>query len=245
MNKPRRNRTKTVQFTFKQHYLGRQFLKLFSKDANKVYVKIVDKNGVVKQKSVNDQVFYSKKVWDESTEALMKGIEDAFKKEIDKALNSNTDFNFGKITDYYLMWNIRGRLANDRPESVNFRIIGSRLSFKEQDTLEQKGYYFMRPDGTMHDDMFRGLTFKMELNKLNIIFKDRTWGLVKSPKENFILPDFWNVNLWEKELTWIIPITRNMAFVAEHENGVVTQQNASRINDFSMTHCNKFCVIYS
>lgn len=61
MKKPRRNRTKTVQFTYKQHYTGRQFLKLFSQDANKVYVKIVDKEGVVKQKSVNDEVFYSKK----------------------------------------------------------------------------------------------------------------------------------------------------------------------------------------
>ena len=55
------------------------------------------------------------------------------------------------------MWNIRGRLTNERPESVNFRIIGSELSFEEQDTLEIfKGAYFMRPDGTMHDDMFRG-----------------------------------------------------------------------------------------
>ncbi|MDQ5511730.1 hypothetical protein RCE33_27185 [Klebsiella pneumoniae] len=245
MKKPRRNRTKTVQFTYKQHYLGRQFLKLFSQDANKVYVKIVDKEGVVKQKSVNDEVFYSKKGWDESTERLMKSIEDAFKEEVDKAINNENSFNFGRITDYYLMWNIRGRLASERPESVNFRIIGSELSFEEQDTLEYKGAYFMRPDGTMHDDMFRGLTFKMDLNKLNILFKSRKWGLVKSPEENFILPDFWNVNLWKNDLTWIIPITRDMAFVAEHENGIVTQENACRMNQFSMTHCKNFCVTYS
>ncbi|MGX2008937.1 hypothetical protein ACWIVX_03625, partial [Enterobacter asburiae] len=119
------------------------------------------------------------------------------------------------------------------------------LSFEEQDTLEYKGAYFMRPDGTMHDDMFRGLTFKMDLNKLNILFKSRKWGLVKSPEENFILPDFWNVNLWKNDLTWIIPITRDMAFVTEHENGIVTQENACRMNQFSMTHCNNFCVTYS
>ncbi|MCS5826990.1 hypothetical protein LNO55_27445 [Klebsiella pneumoniae subsp. pneumoniae] len=115
----------------------------------------------------------------------MKSIEDAFKEEVDKAINNENSFNFGRITDYYLMWNIRGRLASERPESVNFRIIGSELSFEEQDTLEYKGAYFMRPDGTMHDDMFRGLTFKMDLNKLNILFKSRKWGLVKSPEENF------------------------------------------------------------
>lgn len=244
MKKPRKNRTKSVQFTFKQHYLGRQFLKLFSKDENKVYVKIVDKKGDIKQKSVNDEVFYSKKGWDESTERLMKSIEDAFKGEVDKATNNETDFDFQKITDYYLMWNIRGRLASERPESVNFRIVGSELSLKDQDTLEFNGCYFLKPDGTMHDDMFRGMTFRTDLAKLNIIFKNRTWGLVKSPEENFILPDFWNVNLWKNDLTWIIPITRNMAFVAEYENGEVTQENASRINEFSMTHCNNFCVTY-
>lgn len=88
MKKPRKNRGNVAQFTFKQHYLGRQFLKLFSQDTNKVYVKIVDKGGDVKQKSVNDEIFCSKKGWDESTERRMKNIEDAFKKEIDKALNN-------------------------------------------------------------------------------------------------------------------------------------------------------------
>lgn len=143
------------------------------------------------------------------------------------------------------MWNLRGRLANERPESVDFRIIGSELSFKEQDSLEYQGGYFIKPDGKMHDDMFRGLSFKSDLAKLNSSFKNRTWGLLKSPEENLILPDFWNVNLFINSFTWIIPITRDMAFVGEHENGIITQENASCMNTFSMTHCNRFCVTYT
>lgn len=61
--------------------------------------------------------FIQKKGWDESTERLMKSIEDAFKEEVDKAINNENSFNFGRITDYYLMWNIRGRLASERPKA--------------------------------------------------------------------------------------------------------------------------------
>lgn len=242
IKKPRKNRTKTMQFTIKQHYLGAQFIKKFSDESGNVEV-VEKKTKKIITKSAKDQIFYTKKCWDERTEQGMKKIEDDFAKEINKAVNGSTDLDSKIINTYYWMWNIRGRLSDRRIQSPTFNVQGENLSFLEQDNLEKNGAIFIKEDGKMHDDMHRGVVYQIELTKLLSLANPlKSWGVLESPDKELICCDFFDYDPFANTASKFIVISPNMLLMEDSEHGVITRDSAEKINKFSMELSRKYCI---
>ena len=243
LKKGRKNRTKGMQFTYKQHYLGAQFIKRFAGENN--YVEVIRKKGLSKElKTPKDKIFCTEKCWDERTELGMKKIEDDFSNEVDKAINGSTDLNTKIINTYYWMWNVRGRLTDRKRTSPTFsNLKGEKLTNFQQDNIEKNGAIFIKEDGKMHDDMARGLFYQLELTKLlSLSDKNKKWGVLESPYQELICCDFFDYNPFSYSVSKFIIISPTMALLEGSEDGVITANDAEKMNDLSMRLCREFCI---
>jgi hypothetical protein len=175
-----------------------------------------------------DEIFVARRVWDERAErGYMKHIEDQFQDLADKVLSGEIEHVSGEHTQianrFYALWYHRSRVEpTDEIETQMNKVTGENLSKDQQERLEKQHILFVRPGGkiaTRHLTAFQ-LQAKIDLYSQQI--KDYTWGVIQTPKGEFVMPDAPSHGL--------MPIAPNVLLAANHPNGTVLKSNLIKIN---------------
>ena len=217
------------QLTINQHCFPARSIKRFVRPDGRVEVHHVkdSKNFQVKP---NHQIFCARRAWDQRAESFMKEIEDVYQELADRIVSdevlqlSKTDQM--AITDMYALWNIRWHWKKQPVQDQQIEeAIGLECEFSQddQESLEKNRITVIRPDFTISGRPLTGIQIQLDFFELRKQMQDIHWGIWKSKKGEFVIPD-------NSYSSYILPVAPQICLFSLRENGEINETELAAIN---------------
>jgi hypothetical protein len=228
------------QLTVNQHCFPASCIKRFTGSNGRVQLIRLNPSETISAKP-DAKIFCAKRAWDERAEHIfMKEIEDKYKTLADKVVSNSTIKLNSKeqniVTDMFALWNIR---AHWNGQPVQNKHIGSAISVAveyskdEQEELEKHGITAIRPNLTIPGRSLTGNSIQLNLFAVRKQMSDAYWGILKSVKGEFIVPD-------QSPNSSMLPLTPNLCFLSQSENDEIDEIELAKINAISITGAKEY-----
>jgi len=228
------------QLTVNQHCFPASCIKRFTGNSGRVQLMQAPKLEEIMAKP-DAKIFCAKRAWDQSAEHIfMKEIEDKYKTLAEEVIsNTATKLNSNQqaiVTDMFGLWNIRAHWKEQPAQDQ--RIEGAidvaiKYSKDDQEKLEKHGITAIRPNLTIPGRNLTGISIQMNLFAVRDQMSDAHWGILKSVKGEFIVPD-------QSPNSRILPLTPNLCFFSQSENDVIDETELAKINACSIAGAKEY-----
>ena len=215
------------QLTIKQHCFPMRSIERFACSGGLVDVQRGVKNFRLKPDHL---LFCARRAWDQRVESgFMKGIEDVYQELAEKIVNgvvyklSKSDQE--KITDMYALWNIRFHWSRQPVEDQEIEAIGveSECSLDDQEMLEKNNITVIRPDLSISGRHLTGVKIQQNLYEVRNQMQDAYWGILKSNKGEFVVPD-------NSSSSRMLPVAPQICLFSQSENDKINEGELAEIN---------------
>ncbi|OIO62530.1 MAG: hypothetical protein AUJ47_07575 [Candidatus Marinimicrobia bacterium CG1_02_48_14] len=221
------------QLTVRQHVFPQFCIKRFCNTEGSV--SYYDKQtGLTNLKTPRDVVFCAMRVWDQRAEAgYMKSIEDKYEclsnRIIDGDIKTLTPEHQNEITEMFCIWNLR-HFYKKNP-ILDQKLHGvldqePKFSKDEQEQLEKNHIGYIKEGAVVPGRDIAGVQLQLRLFDLKKRFSDGNWGIIRSNKDEFIVPDNFNKG--------ILPLSPNICLIFACDNMVIDSQNVAQINSWAV-----------
>jgi hypothetical protein len=195
----RRNFEKTQKgnphkLTIGQHIWPRRSIERFTGPTGRV--NLFDKvRNKVRMAAPGDDVFCTKRAWDQKAEVSTKSIEDDFQnlaEEIIAGRVTDLDTQRKVIVDlFYALWRARAELRSVGADPISSKnVTGHNWTQDEEERFEKHGVSFLRVGGFMPDRFDRGRQIWWEIDRIQIEISDGQWGITHAQAGQFLVPDY-------------------------------------------------------
>ena len=215
------------RLTIKQHCFPMRSIERFVCSEGLVDVQRGVKNFPSKP---DKKLFWSRRAWDQRAESgFMKEIEDVYQELAEKIVNgvvsklSKSDQE--KITDMYALWNIRVHWSRQPVEDQEIEAIGveSECSLDDEELLEKRGITAIRSDRTISGRNLTGINIQQNLYEIRKQMQDAHWGILKSNKGEFVVPD-------NSPRSLMLPVAPQICLFSQSENDEINEDELAEIN---------------
>lgn len=216
--------------TIRQHVFPEFAIKNFNNSNGSV--EFFDKyTKKISLKTSRDYAFCARRVWDDNTERdFMQKIEDPFAKLSKEIISGNVNTIDAEkqvlVTEFFCLWNIREHYREDpfRDEKINGALdVARKISKDEQEKLEISGVTAIRPDLTISSRSITGIRIKMNFMQSIEQMTDAKWGIVRSNKIEFLVPD-------NCSHARIMPISPKICLISEDTDRIADIEEVININ---------------
>ncbi|WP_287988825.1 hypothetical protein [Acidiphilium sp.] len=214
--------------TLRQHVFPTKSISRFGNQNGLISVHDLVRNRIFNAKPTN-VIFCADRAWDQRTEREMKTIEDKFQcliAPVVAGLSKTIPQEQREIVDQmYALWFMRPRYRELTQQEIQLHGgVGSTLTKDQEENLETNGYLFVREGGAMPARQLNGLQIMLRIHAYaRDLEKSITrWGVIEAQAGEFIVPDV--------PFHAILPITPRLALVNLEQDGQITEQNLSQIN---------------
>lgn len=225
--------------TVKQHTFPVASISRFAKNDGCVSVYLIKQRKEIRLKP-DDQIFCAKRTWDQRAETgFMKDIEDKYQElgedVITGKIRTITEKEKPIITDMFAIWNIRSyrKLSpiHDRP--IDMIDVSISVSKDEQELLEKHKIGFIKPNFTIPGRQIVGGQIQLNLFEIRKQMKDAQWGILRTSKSQFIVPDnFSNAR--------ILPLSPTICFFSQSDDAVISNKEVAIINKLAIASSNEY-----
>ena len=224
------------QLTVKQHCFPVRSIKRFARSDGRVDVqRVKDKDVENFQVRPNNPLFCARRSWDQRAESgFMKKIEDVYQELADRIVDGTvlklSKADQAKIADMYALWNIRWIWSRQPVEDQRIEgAIGVKheLSLDDQELLEKEGISVIRPDLTISGRHFTGIHIQKNLFKVRKQMQNAHWGILKSTKGEFVVPD-------NSPISHMLPIAPQICLFSVSEDDEINEAEVAQINTQSI-----------
>ena len=228
------------QLTVNQHCFPASCIKRFINEKGRVELVRLPENDKVFAKP-DAKIFCAKRAWDQRAEHIfMPEIERKYKilaEEIICNNSLNLDSNRQRIiTDMFALWNIRFHWK-DQPVEDQFIKGAIRVAVEytqdEQELLEKNGVTAIRPNLSVPGRSLTGNCIQTNLYKVREQMKDAHWGILRSRKGDFLVPD-------QSPNSRIIPLAPNLCLFTKSESEDISESEVAEINALSIAGSKEF-----
>lgn len=199
------------ELTCNQHIHSRKCIQRFENQSGKV--------GVLRRPQTKpfnvaptNAVFCAQRVWSQKAEAsIFKSVEDAFQREVERAIFLGTVHDHTAVSAYFSIWSIRSRLSSEPPEDWTLNGVGEDSFTKdEEERLEKRGFIFMR-GATLPSRLVAQIGIMPEHDHKMKAMRDVRWGVLRGPDAlGLLCPD-------HPGLSWI-PVNRHIILAARRSD---------------------------
>lgn len=228
------------QITVNQHCFPASCIKRFAGNDGRVQLVQLPQLETISAKP-DAMIFCTKRTWDQKAEhVFMREIEDKYKALAEDIL-SNTTIELDKkqqniVTDMFALWNIRAH-RKDQPiqdqKIVGVNDVAIKFTKDEQEELEKHGITAIRPNLTIPGRNLASISIQLNLYAVRDQMRDAQWGILKSIKGEFIVPD-------QVPNSRIMPLTPNLCFFSQRENDEIDESELAKINSCSIAGAKEY-----
>ena len=227
------------QLTVSQHCFPKRSIDRFAADGL-VDTHIVRYERTVRMKSSAD-LFCVSWVWDQRAEAsFMKEIEDAYQDLGDMIADGTVvkipSHEHKVVSDMYALWNLRWHWSTQPIEDQRLEgvvAVQRQLSTDEQEELEKKGITAIRPDLTISGRHVTSIRIQQDLFDARKHMRNVRWGILRSTRYEFIVPDNSLSRL-------MLPVTPQICLIAREGYGIADKYTLIEINTKSIKDSNTY-----
>lgn len=220
--------------TIRQHVFPVRSIERFSNQSGCVSV-----YDIARQKSYpaspKNRVFCAERAWDQRAEAgYMKQIEDSFQAIIDPIINGQVATVAAEqkpfVDRMFALWYTRSRYRELDQQEYQFKgLVGTDLDKTQEENLEKNGYLFVRKGRKIPARQLNGLELQVKINiHARWLPLQTRWGVIKCQSGEFLVPD--------APSGAIIPLLPTLALIGSAEDGMITEENLSEINQIVRAH---------
>jgi hypothetical protein len=223
------------QLTVNQHCFPASCIKRFVGSDGKVELMQLSQFVTIPAKP-EAKIFCAKRAWDQKAEHdFMKEIEDKYKALADEVVTNNqlvlNENQQSIVTDMFALWNIRvHRKHQPIQDQQIMNAIGVAVEYTkdDQERLEKNGITAIRPNLKVPGRNLTGISIQMNFFAVRDQMRDAHWGILKSSKGEFIVPD-------QSPNSRILPLTPTLCFFSQSENDTIDETELAKINALSIS----------
>ncbi len=221
------------QLTIRQHVFPQFCIKKFCNTSG--VVSFHDKQtGIISSKTPKDVVFCALRTWDQRAESgYMKDAEDKYetlsKAIIDGDIQKLSPEHQNEITEMFSIWNLRHYYRkNPIPDQKLNGVLDQEPKYTkdQQECLEKHHIGFIKEGAIVPGRDITGVRIQLHMFDLKKRFKDGSWGIVRSDKSDFLVPDNFNKG--------ILPVSPRICLVFECDNMNIDSQDVAQINRWAI-----------
>jgi hypothetical protein len=221
-----------LELTINQHVHSKAAIARFANDRGLVTAlrrpdaKLIDVRA-------DNRLFCAQRVWSQKAEGVIfKSVEDAFQREVERALLLGSVFDHEAVTAYFSIWQVRSKLAMNPPDDwVLNGVDADVFTQEEEERLEKRGFMFMRPTGIPSRICAESDAMAQHHANMNGLRRTR-WGFMHSPRDGLLCPDCPRT-LW-------MPINRHVLLVAGYSNQPLPEQTVKALNRSAFDEANSW-----
>ena len=218
------------QLTVNQHCFPARSIERFVQTNGLVDVLRIENSKNFRVKPGNP-LFCARRAWDQRAESsFMKPIEDVYQELAERVINDKvlqlSKADQTAITDMYALWNIRWSWS--QKPIKNQRIDGAvrlecELSMDDQESLEKAGISAIGPDFAISGRSITGVKIQLNFFELRKNLQDAHWGILKSKKGEFVVPD-------NSCSSYMLPVAPQICLFSPSENREISKTELAAIN---------------
>ena len=216
------------RLTKKQHCFPMRSIERFVCSDGRVDVQRGVKNCRLKP---DNWIFCAQRAWDQRAESgFMKEIEDVYQELaeeiVDGVVSKLSEAGQAIITDMYALWNIRW-YRSKKPvgdqQTKGAIDLEFECSLDDEELLEKRGITAIRSDRTISGRNLTGINIQQNLYEIRTQMQDAHWGILKSNKGEFVVPDNSSSSL-------MLPVAPQICLFSQSENDEINEDELAEIN---------------
>ena len=221
------------QLTIKQHIFPQASIERFCTTSGAVSVQRKSENAS-KALMPNNPMFCAKRVWDQRAESgYMIKIENTFQdlasKVVCESITTLTAEQQAIVTDMFALWNERFHTNKTPTPNHQFSGVLTAVDYskREREELEKIHISSIGPDATFPGRHIDGIRIQMKISEFRRRFGSGKWGIIKSLKGEFIVPDTFG--------TWLaLPLSPSLCFCMGQPDCEIDEGEVAKINDVAI-----------
>lgn len=226
------------KLTINQHIFPRSGLKRFAIDDHVQLRRVVNPTIIPARTDLN--IFCANRAWDQRAETLFShGVEKSFSNIAD-GLAAGTVTSLSSdmcevLREFYVLCSDRYHFHTYREPDAEFQDMSGNkdLTLDQQEALEKKGVFFVRPDGKIHGRMIAGIHMMGRRLHLMRNAHYKTWGIWRAQAGEFVIPDNFT------DMT-CLPISPTIWLMANSDNSFLDYISVAQLNSMQITRARSY-----
>lgn len=238
-SKPEKTRPKNPnQLTLSQHVFPTKSISRLTNAQGKVEVYDILR-GRSRRAKPTDGIFCAKRAWDQRSESgYMLEIENQFQEIAEKTVVDQCGIadveQKRRVNRFFALWYMRSRYTQLKDQETQLAgNVGDRLTLEQEENLERNHYLFIRNGGRIPSRQLNGIWLQFSIDEFARKLEETVrWGAIRPQSGEFITPDI------PRQL--LITLTPSLALVGNTPDGIITRENLSQINQFTVAGCRTY-----
>lgn len=228
------------RLTREQHVIPVATLLRFASPDGSVEVHLRD--GRIQRVPTDNQLFSVDRLWDQRAEAgYMKLVEDDFQTLVDALeagrLGPLSPMEHRVIIRFWSLWRLRNDFIDSPAKAQTLNgIVPDKLSKDHREILESKWALFVAEDNTLSARMVTGMRIQMLIDRDEVYFGERRWGILRASSPNLIIPD-------RPDGLMSIPASPRLLLAADNPHGELTTAEIAKANAIAIRVSRNYVIV--